>query len=197
MPVLLKDIKRDLEKDIGKTGRKADGSYKFVPPSIVGRRLRDYTKLRTTKIEKIVKPNKDNTGKVTFTGLVASESSSIKYKVWAEFSKLEFKSIESKTFSNKITTRRGGKRISLFYKTPSAKKNPVKLRCQCQDFRHRFENPLAKAGGLVGGARKYTRKTDPWPVGRPEVNSTSKLGICKHINSFLLALNDKDMVKER
>ena len=59
MPVLLKDIKKSLEKDIGKVGRKADGSYKFVPPNIVGRRLRNYSKLSVTKINDVVKVDED------------------------------------------------------------------------------------------------------------------------------------------
>lgn len=197
MPVLLKDIKRDLERDIGKVGRTKDGSYKFVPPNIVGRKLNDYPKLTVSKVEQNVKINKDDSGKITHTGLVASETTGIKYKVSVEFSELKFRSLESKTYSNKINTRVGGDNVDLFFKTPGASVNPVKLRCQCQDFRHRFEYPLREVDGLLGAVRKYTRKTDPWPIGRPFANSTNKLGICKHLNSFLLILNTENKVKER
>lgn len=200
MPVLLKKIKSELEADVAKVGTDSNGNYKYIPPNIVGRKLKDYSRLRSIGIEKVARVGKRDpeTGIISFSGLVKSETQSgISYKVSVWFHDMKIKPVESEQFKLKafVHSTTVAKRKSIFHRVPSAKTNPVTLRCQCQDFRHRFENQLAQEGGLVGGPRKYTRKTPKWPVGYPEVNSTDKLGICKHINSFLLALKDRGEMK--
>jgi len=191
MPVFLKDIKRELESDIGKVGQAADGSYKFEPPNIVGRKISKYTKLKVTKVSST--PT-FGTNSISYNGLAASESDKgIKYKVTIRFHDMQFKDIASKQFS---TEAKMGK-VTKYHRIPTVQRNPVMLKCSCQDFRHRFETQLSNASGLVGGPRKYTRKTPPWPIGYPFANSTNKLGICKHVNSLLFILKDKGLIKER
>lgn len=190
MPVLLKNVKKALEADIAKVGKTPDGSYKHTPPSIVGRKISKYPKLGVSKFETRPRPGIKS---LSYTGLVKSESTGIRYKVTIQFHNLVYKDIESKQFFNKAKI---GKVVK-YYRTPSVQRNPVTMKCQCQDFRHRFETPLSKAGGLIGGPRKYTRKTSPWPVGRPSANATDKLGMCKHLSSLLFHLRDKGLIKER
>lgn len=195
MPVSLKKVKQELQSDIGQVGKTPDGSYKFIPPNIVGRRLRDYAKLRVSKLDNRARPG---TNIMTYSGLVQSESETgVRYKVSINFHDVDFREKESAQFKNSTKTKIGGKKTTLYYRPMRTTVNKVTLKCQCQDFRHRFETPLAQANGLIGAPRKYTRKTDPWPVGRPFANSTEKLGICKHINSLLLILRDKGELKER
>ena len=56
----------------------------------------------------------------------------------------------------------------------------------CPDFRHRFEKQLFDEKGLVGTFRRYT----PVPgSNRGPVNPKDLLGYCKHINSFLRAMD--------
>lgn len=195
MPVLLKEIKRQLQSDTGKVGKNKDGEYKFTPPNIVGRKINKYPKLKVTKLESKPRPGLNV---LSYTGLVSSENQvGTKYKVSIDFHDVEYKKLETAQFKNEVTIKSGGKSENLYHRTMSVAKNPVKLKCQCSDFRHRFETPLARKGGLIGGPRKYTRKTDPWPVGRPFANSTKKLGICKHIASVLEAIKNDGMLKER
>lgn len=199
MPVFLKDVKRELQSDLGRVGKNPDGSFKFIPPSIVGRRLRDYSQLRVSKITKSASPSRDM---LTFTALVSSENTKgIKYKVTIEFHNLKFKDLKSAQFSEEVKTGRGRGAKKMYHRVPTVQRNPVKLKCQCKDFQHRFEFPLDKVDGLIGAPTPYTRKTDPWnrrgTGGRPSVNSTEKVGICKHINSVLEVLKDQGMIKER
>lgn len=198
MAVFLKDVKRELQSDIGKVGKNPDGSYKFIPPSIVGRKLKDYTQLRVSKITSGVTLS-NNT--IFFSGLVSSETRGIRYKVTIQFQDMKFKDIPSKTFDQKVVSGSGKNKITKYHKIPSIQNNPVAVRCQCKDFQHRFSWPLSKLKGLIGAPISYTRKTDPWNKkgtgGHPSVNSTKKLGICKHINSVLNVLNSEGMIKER
>ncbi len=199
MAVFLKDVKRELQSDLGSVGKNPDGTYKFIPPSIVGRRLRDYTQLRVSKITS----NASIVQKMlSFSGLVTSEQKgSIRYKVTIQFHEMIFKELKSKQFSQEVTTGRGKNKKTMFHRIPSIQRNPVMLKCQCKDFQHRFEFPLWFADGLIGAPTPYTRKTDPWnrqgTGGRPSVNSTEKVGICKHVNSLLEVLRSEGLIKER
>lgn len=199
MPVFLKQIKHELESDIDKVGRLSNGDYKFEPPNIVGRKINKYPKLSITKFEK--RP-RFGTNAISFTALISSESEDgIRYKTTVQFHKIKFKDVQSAQFSNVSKMGLGKKAVIKYHRLPSVQKNPVTLKCACMDFRHRFETPLSKVGGLIGGPRKYTRLTQAWKAdgtgGYPSVNSTKKLGICKHVSSLLNYLKDNKMIKER
>lgn len=189
MAITLNDIKKDLQSDMNKVGRDGNGEFKFLPPSIVGRKLIKYPKLTVGGFEKRILPGNI----LNFTGLVSSETEDgIKYKVQISFPEIEFQTEPSAQVNQEI---KHGERIK-FHRAPSTHRSVVKLKCQCMDFRHRFEHPLHAAGGLIGAPRSYTRKTRKWPIGYPSVNSTNKLGVCKHIHSLLLKMKDEKMIKE-
>lgn len=197
MPVYLKDIKKELKQGMAKAGKGPDGNYKSIPPNFVARDIKKYSQLKVTKVTKTARPG---INALSFTALVSSESEpGMKYKVSIYFHNMKFKEIESTAFNQKspVASLSAKRRKTVWHRTPSAQRNPVTLKCSCQDFRHRFETQLAKANGLLGAPRKYVRKTPAWPVGRPYANATNKLGICKHIHSVLMHLYKKGEVKER
>lgn len=191
MPVYLKELKDELQSDRDKVGKNPDGSYKFTPPSIVGRKIKDYANLKVSKLTSKAVPRLKW---VTYTGLVTSQTTAVKYKVSVQFNDMQFKDVESKQFSLSSPTRTSDK---LYHRKPTAQKNQVRIKCSCQDFRHRFETQLAIFNALIGGPRSYTRVTRPWPIGYPSVNSTDKIGFCKHVSSILNHLKAKNIVKER
>ena len=190
MPVLLKELKRELQDDKEKVGKDANGQYKHTPPNIVGRTVKGYTKLNVSKPTS--KASVD-LGWLTHTGLVASETTGIKYKVSVNFNDMEFSKVKTKQFKEKSAT---GRKVLVWHRTPNANVNSVRLRCSCQDFQHRFMHPLAIFDALVGLPISYTRITNKWPKGRPEVNVTDKIGFCKHVASFLQYLKDNKKVNE-
>lgn len=189
MPLYLKDIKRELQKDKYLKGRKKDGSYKFEPPSIVSRQLKDYTNLKITKFDQVIRQGIKS---IDFSGMVNSETTSgLKYRVTVRFLNILF----NKQESPETTVRAKDQEDEvIFYGTPDIKNNSVMLRCQCNDFRHRFEHELADASALIGAPRKYKRLTPIWPIGRPYANSTHKIGVCKHIHSMLFYLKSKKII---
>lgn len=87
-----------------------------------------------------------------------------------------------------------GKKI--YHSIPSLE-NRVKLKCQCTDFRFKWEYPLAlsKNGSLIGSYRKYKRKTPPPPVGYPYANPDNIVGVCKHLYNFLRHLQNHDEIR--
>jgi len=87
------------------------------------------------------------------------------------------------------------KRKVFYYKRPSLRENPVRLKCECDDFRFRFEKELYDNGALIGSYRRYTRKTKPPPIGRPYANPKHVMGYCKHIKSFLRMLYDGGFIE--
>jgi hypothetical protein len=194
MPVLLKRVKKELQSDVGKVGKNADGEYKFIPPNIVGRRIRNYPKLSITKFTERVDSKE---GKITFQSISASETTSTKYKLTIQFFDVSYSPVETRANSIEMKEKIGSKKETLWLKPLTYGGNPVKMRCQCMDFRHRFQAPLREEDGLFGGFIPYTRKTDPWPVGYPSVNSTNKLGICKHLSSFLAVIESEGYLKNR
>lgn len=191
MPVFLKELKKELQDDVAKTGKNKDGSYRSTPPNIIGRLIKSYAKLAVSKRTSRAVPRLKW---LTYTGLVASESTGIKYKVSIQFQDMIFKDLQTKQFSIEGTTNDKKK---VFHRVPTAQKNQVRITCSCSDFRHRFMTQLAIFDAHIGAPLRYTRKTAAWPVGRPLANSTDKIGFCKHVSSLLIHLKDKGLIKER
>lgn len=61
----------------------------------------------------------------------------------------------------------------------------------CSDFRFFWEFPLYKIGSLIGSFRRYVRKTTT----RPPKNPDNIVGYCKHLYSFIKALQGSNLVK--
>lgn len=196
MPVFLKELKKELQSDRSKVGKDANGDFKFTPPSIIGRLVSRYPKLR---VSKLTKKGVQNLKWLTYTGLVSSENTGIRYRVSIQFNDMEFRDVPTKLFKDGVLIKKRGiaRKQPMFHKVPTAVKNQVRIQCSCLDFAHRFSNQLAIFDALVGQPNNYTRKTPAWPVGRPMVNSTDKIGYCKHVSSLLNHLNDKGLIKER
>ncbi len=191
MPLLYRNVRDELKKHINDVGKDADGEYKKIPPNVVGRNLLKYPKLPVSKITIIADAKR---GILRFKGVVSSENTDNKYKVNIEFHNMKFKEVKSESFFNATKDAKGK---TWYHRTPSLRLHPMKFRCHCPDWRHRFETPMQKAGALVGGPRKYKRKTPPWELGgRPYANSSNTLGICKHLSSFLWRLRKTKKVKE-
>jgi hypothetical protein len=190
MPVFLKDIKKELEKDKNKVGKKPNGDLKHKPPTIISRKLADYPVLDIQKLTVHANPKQET---LKFKGVIQSETSSTWYKVTLEFHDVSFREEENSRHTDKIMVEDD----KYFYSPPSASRNPVRMRCQCEDWRHRFEHPMKEVDALVGARRSYTRKTPPWPQGYPYANSTEKLGMCKHLYTFLYVLYAQKFLKER
>lgn len=103
------------------------------------------------------------------------------YNVWIQFYNVEFDTKPISSTSVKIINKATNEplyfeRISL---TEKARKNYVRVRCGCADFRFRFAWEDRDAGCLYGGVPKgYT----PVPgSNRPPVNPDHIPGMCKHI----------------
>jgi hypothetical protein len=64
------------------------------------------------------------------------------------------------------------------------------MRCGCRDFRFRFMWWLQKQGGLIGGAKTYITKNL-----RPPINPNQTMGLCKHLNSMVNALQYRNVIK--
>lgn len=184
MPVFLKKVKRDLQ-----TGKNLKGNH--VPPNYVQRDVKDYPRL---KVEGLTQTPRPGIKIMDFSAIVPSQTVAGKaYKVIVQFHDI--------SFTDQPVSRRDGK-LKLdsgaikYFNKPSIDKNPVKLKCQCDDYRHRFEHELHAENGLIGAPRKYTRKTPPWPNGYPYANATDKMGYCKHIHSLLFHLKGKAIITE-
>lgn len=103
------------------------------------------------------------------------------YNTWLQFYNVEFSDKPTSSNCCKIINKETGKplyfeRISI---TEKSKKNYVRVRCGCQDFRFRFAWEDRANGCLYGGVPKgYT----PVPgSNRPPVNPNHIPGMCKHI----------------
>lgn len=84
----------------------------------------------------------------------------------------------------------------VYAKKPDLSKNPVQIKCSCDDFRFMFEYPLFRKKGLIGTYRRYTRQTPPPPVGYPFKNPDEYLGFCKHIWNLIGSLKKRNLVKD-
>lgn len=193
MAVMLKAIKRSLERDLGKVGHRKNGDYKYTPPNIVARKLNSYTILDVKSTDGTLNTKE---GSMMFTGLVKSETSASSYKVFIKFFDVEFSPEQTEEYPHEEQAMHKGKLKKVYRSDINISKCPVALRCSCQDFQHRFAFPLAEVEALVGQPIKYTRKTPPWPIGYPYANSTEKIGLCKHLWSFINELNRTGAVEE-
>ena len=166
------------------------------------------------------------TNQAEYKGVVKSENKwpggQSSYKVTVRFNDVKFqnKPPNSKRAKELMKTLVLSGQKVWFY-PPTFDKNPVQLKCSCQDFRHRFETQLSKFGGIIGAPRKYKRLTPAWTGkgdgGRPYANHadptdgsakiaiqtpsgretmSSKLGYCKHIHSLLFYLKKEGHAAE-
>ncbi|NRA76865.1 MAG: hypothetical protein HRU18_01545 [Pseudoalteromonas sp.] len=216
-----------------KKGMKSGGKTKpntYTPPRFLYRDANSYAELPIIpktldlipKKLKLGKNDKTAVADLDFVGVIESEFPKRKkpkgskskdvgpsYRVTIKFENVKF----SKVKDDKVYTEAlEWKGQTVYYKKPTLAKNSAKIRCQCADFRHKFETPIARAGSLAYGTpRPYKRKTeDPtdanmlkWENGeleqkpRPFANPTDKLGYCKHIHSLLVYLiDDAKLVKQ-
>jgi hypothetical protein len=121
---------------------------------------------------------------VMYKGTVQGED--LEYPVYIQFKGVEFTEEEKPgSIPFEATDRTGGSKMA-FYTVPELNKNPVSLKCQCFDFRFMWEKPLYDKKSLIGQFRRYVRKTTTYPPKNPE----GILGACKHIFSFLSALQE-------
>ncbi len=168
------------------------------PPSFVYRDSAQYPDLAIESRFFKIRPEflrNGNKGSLFFVAVVKSEDpnrgSRLKtknpdvkpaYKVTIKFEDIIFKDVPTEGYDTELKLSSGKVK---YYKKPNFSRKGVRLKCQCADFRHRFEHQLAKEGALFGPPRKYKRKTQPWKMGgRPYANQTNKIGFCKHVNSF-------------
>lgn len=173
MPVFLKDVKAELQQ-FGRSVRKGEYRKQF----------------RVSERQLVKKANLRNRS-ITYKTVVAGETNN--YTVYVQFFGIDFRE-EPNNANTWLSVDVDGKKW--WYRAPSARKNPVHLKCSDPDFRFRFEKPLFDAGGLIGTFRKYKRKTPPPPVGRPYANPDDLLGFCKHIWSLLRWLQAKGLMTE-
>lgn len=119
---------------------------------------------------------------ITFRFRAKSQSESNEgYNVWLQFYNVEFSDHPISSSSVKIIDKKTKnplyfERISL---TDRKKKNYVRVRCSCMDFRHRFSWEDRAVQALYGAPpAKYKRKPGS---NRPPVNPEHIPGFCKHI----------------
>lgn len=216
MAVFLKKVKRELEK-----GKRKKDTHE--PPSYVWRKTSDYPNLAVNKFDwRFIK----GTNQAEYKGVVKSENvwgnTPASYKVTVRFNDVKFqKKAPNSSRAKEImkTLVLSGEKV--WFYPPTFDKNPVQLKCSCQDFRHRFETQLAQFGGIIGAPRKYKRLTPVWTNdggGRPYANHadptdgsaklriqgssgggetiSSKLGYCKHVHSMFVHLKKEGHVAE-
>lgn len=196
MPIYLKDLKKRLQADANKVGKKPNGDWKYTPPRIISRKLDEYPDLPVGKVQMLPRPSLKY---LSVIGLCKSETNPSKsYKVIIHCHDTEFKDEETGNYTNKTSYKdRKGRRVIKYHKNISVKNNRFSFSCNCLDFHHRFNYELADVDSLVGNRHSgYERVTPAWPLGEPNVNSTEKVGICKHLNSLLNYLYKKKIVRE-
>lgn len=213
---------RQVKKGMLKGGKTKVGNY--TPPRFLWRDANEYTALPIIPKTLDLVPKKvgSESADLDFIGVIKSEFPNRKkpkgskskdvgpsYRVTIKFENVSFSEKKDKIHTEELDYK-GGK---LYYKKPTLSKNSAKIRCQCADFRHKFETQIAKAGSLAYGIpRPYIRKTPEWTMGNikkweddpvnnkkpyPYANPTDKLGYCKHIHSFLAYLiDDAKLVKQ-
>jgi hypothetical protein len=67
---------------------------------------------------------------------------------------------------------------------------PVRVRCSCPDFLHRFAYPDFGEKSLQGRPKPYTRKTTTYPP----VNPNNIPGLCKHILALTSLINNSGFI---
>lgn len=141
---------------------------------------------KINKLETIISPKTDS---LTFKAISLGETDN--YATYVQFFDMNFKDEPTQ----RDTERTVIDGIIKHYAKPSVRFNPVKLYCQCADFRFRFEKELYDNAGLIGNWRKYIRQTPLPPIGHPYVNPKHFTGYCKHIWSLLVALRYDDRIE--
>jgi len=191
MPLKIKKIKRELKKGLSKVGRDHNGEYKFKPPQFLARNIDKYPVLPVVAKEIIPRVG---IRAVTFRGEVHSETKSDTYRVTVQFMGMKFSKAQSPAFPM-VGKLKDGRDV--FFAIPTIHRNAIMYRCSCPDFRHRFGFQTMKNRSLIGAPKKYVRKTPPWPIGYPKVNSTDKIGYCKHVHSLIMDLLNSAQLRER
>jgi len=131
MATLLKYIKTDLQK----FGRNVTGYPKYPVTNL--------TTMASVGIKSI-----------TYKGVVKGEDGN--YIVFVQFFDVKFSKKKVEGWHPIKVERK-----LWYYKTPTVRFNPVKMRCQCLDFRMRFERELFMDKALIGNWRRYdARKID-------------------------------------
>ncbi|MHA2202615.1 MAG: hypothetical protein ACW991_02890 [Candidatus Hodarchaeales archaeon] len=166
MPVDLKAVKRELNQ--------------------FGRKLNKYPTYRVSKHSFRAAPGISS---VMHKGVVHGETNN--YMVHVQFFKVKFSKEKKKDYEPVNVDG-----TLWYYKVPTIRSNPAKLKCSGPDFRFRFEKELSDEKGLIGNWRRYVRKTPPPPVGRPYANPDHYLGFCKHTYSLLKYLKNAGFLKE-
>ena len=123
-----------------------------------------------------------------FSAEVMSRDRKRHYKVYVQFFDIDFSDTpKSGDYAMAIY-----KQKKFYFKKPSLFKNKCRIRCGCEDFRHRFAWENRKYQCLYGTVPKgYKRKTPPPPKGRPYVNPKHTPGMCYHIYDVVKALESK------
>ena len=183
-----------MRKDKGKSGKFPNGEYKSTPPNVLSRDIKDYTILKVSRLD--TTPNVKE-GYLEFEGVVSSETQAgVKYRVMMRFHDLDFQPIQDESHTQEAQTIVKGKRVKVYFSTPTIRHNAVSMKCVCKDFRHRFSHQLADVDTLIGAPLPYDRKTPQWPEGNPYANATDKQGFCKHVHSMVEYLKSKSLIKE-
>lgn len=197
MPIFLKKIKRDLAANANLVGVNAQGELNHTPPTAISRDMGNYTRLRIVNLDRTVHISSRS---VDFVSLVQSESQpGRRYRAEISFVNIVMSGQQKPELTNQ-TPVTAGKHVgrTAYWKTPAIAANPVKLRCSCMDFRHRFSHELDAHDALIGQPIPYDRETPPWEQGgMPYANSLGKVGICKHLYSLIIHLKARGLITER
>jgi hypothetical protein len=118
---------------------------------------------------------------ITFSCQVPSFTKSSKYTVQVVFTGIEF---GDRKMSPAWRDYEG-----IFFKKPNVVDNRVILRCSCPDARHRFGHAWKVNKSLFRAYPKYVKKTN-----RPYLNPDNIEGLCKHLHSTLIALENHNWI---
>ena len=157
--------------------------------------LRDPSVYGGYTVEDFEKKLFPGTNSITYTCIVVGSTGDYKNTIQLfdlDFERQKGDEDEDEDWIEGQTT--GGRKF--FHSIPSFDSR-AKFKCQCQDFRFKWEYPLAlsKNGSLIGAYRKYKRKTPPPPKGYPYANPDNIVGVCKHLFNFLRFLQDRKEIR--
>jgi hypothetical protein len=170
MPILAKVLKTDMKK--------------------FPRKISDYSRLQVRSLEIQPAPG---INVLSFVGMVRSETTpSNAYKTQIRFFDVEWSKTRTTRMDQPVPV--GDNQTIWYHRIPNTRYNPIAIKCQCDDFRFRWEKQNHDAGSMIGNWRRYTRKTPPPPVGLPYVNPDDLLGYCKHIHNLFMALRDSGRI---
>lgn len=123
-----------------------------------------------------------------FKGEATSSRSGSHYLMEIDFFNQAFSRTPTEGFPNKVIHNNNK---YVYCPVPTAN-DQVALSCQCRDFQFRFSHPLYNAHSLIGMPIKYTPKGT-----RPSVNPNKTMGLCKHLWTFIKALNENGFINVR